>query len=62
MDRYSHSPTTIVLTPLPRGPFLEVGGFSKGYESVLPNLRHPEDEFFSAGADIRVSRKTGILL
>ena len=36
MDRYSHSPTTIVLTPLPRGPFLEVGGFSKGYESVLP--------------------------
>ena len=37
MDRYSHSPTTIVLTPLPRGPFLEVGGFSKGYESVLPN-------------------------
>jgi hypothetical protein len=25
-----------VLTPLPRGPFLELGGFSKGYESVLP--------------------------
>jgi len=36
MDRYSHSPTAIVLTPLPRGPFLELGGFSKGYESVLP--------------------------
>jgi lysophospholipase L1-like esterase len=25
-----------VLTPLPRGPFLELGGFSKGNESVLP--------------------------
>jgi hypothetical protein len=37
MDRYSHSPTAIILTPLPRGPFLELGGFSKGYESVLPS-------------------------
>ena len=37
MDRYLHSPTTIVLTPIPRGPFLELGGFSKGYESVLPS-------------------------
>ena len=37
MDRYLHSPTAIVLTPLPRGPFLELGGFSRGYESVLPN-------------------------
>lgn len=36
IDRYSNSPTAIVLTPLPRGPFLELGGFSKGYESVLP--------------------------
>jgi hypothetical protein len=36
MNRYSNSPTAIVLTPLPRGPFLELGGFSKGYESVLP--------------------------
>ena len=36
IDRYSDSPTAIVLTPLPRGPFLELGGFSKGYESVLP--------------------------
>jgi lysophospholipase L1-like esterase len=25
-----------VLTPLPRGPFLELGGFSKGSETVLP--------------------------
>ena len=37
MNRYSHSPTAIVLTPLPRGPFLELGGFSRGYESVLPS-------------------------
>jgi hypothetical protein len=36
INRYSESPTAIVLTPLPRGPFLELGGFSKGYESVLP--------------------------
>ena len=36
MNRYSDSPTAIVLTPLPRGPFLELGGFSKGNESVLP--------------------------
>jgi hypothetical protein len=35
MDRYSHSRTAIVLTPLPRGPYLELGGFSRGYESVL---------------------------
>ena len=37
MDRYSHSPTAIVLMPLPRGPFLELAGFSRGYESVLPS-------------------------
>ena len=36
VGRYSDSPTAIVLTPLPRGPFLELGGFSKGHESVLP--------------------------
>ena len=36
IDRYSHSPSAIVLTPLPRGPFLELGGLSKGYQSVLP--------------------------
>lgn len=36
ISRYSNSPTAIVLTPLPRGPFLELGGLSKGYESVLP--------------------------
>jgi len=37
INRYSHSPTSIVLSPVPRGPFLELGGFSKGYESVLPS-------------------------
>ena len=36
MDRYSKSPTAIVLTPVPRGPFIELPGFSKGYDSVLP--------------------------
>jgi hypothetical protein len=37
MDRYSQSPTAIVLTPLPRGPYLALGGFSGGHESVLPS-------------------------
>ncbi|MFL6499770.1 MAG: hypothetical protein ACJ8LL_03525 [Candidatus Udaeobacter sp.] len=38
MDRYAQSPTAIVLTPLPRGPFLALGGLSSGSESVLPNF------------------------
>ncbi len=37
MNRYSHSSTAIVLTPLPRGPFLELAGLSRGHESVLPS-------------------------
>jgi hypothetical protein len=37
MSRYSNSPTAIVLTPVPRGPFVELPGFSRGYDSVLPN-------------------------
>jgi len=37
VSRYSQSPTAIVLTPLPRGPFLEIAGFSSAYKSVLPN-------------------------
>jgi hypothetical protein len=37
MDRYSKSPTAIVLTPVPRGPFIELPGFSRGYDSVLPS-------------------------
>jgi hypothetical protein len=36
MNRYSNSPTAIVLTPVPRGPFVELPGFSPGYDSVLP--------------------------
>jgi hypothetical protein len=37
MNRYSNSPTAIVLTPVPRGPFVELPGFSLGYDSVLPS-------------------------
>lgn len=36
MNRYSRSSTAIVLTPVPRGPFLELAGFSGAHESVLP--------------------------
>jgi hypothetical protein len=35
INRYSNSPTAIVLTPVPRGPFIELPGFSKGSDSVL---------------------------
>jgi hypothetical protein len=35
INRYSNSPTAIVLTPLPRGPFIELPGFSSGSDSVL---------------------------
>jgi hypothetical protein len=37
MNRYSNSPTAIVLTPVPRGPFVELPAFTKGYDSVLPS-------------------------
>jgi hypothetical protein len=37
INRYSNSHTAIVLTPIPRGPFVELPGFSKGYDSVLPS-------------------------
>src|SRR5262249_28915276 len=37
MNRYSDSPTSIVLTPVPRGPFVELPGFSREYDSVLPS-------------------------
>jgi hypothetical protein len=37
MNRYSKSSTAIVLTPVPRGPFVELPGFSHGYDSVLPS-------------------------
>jgi hypothetical protein len=35
INRYSKSSTSIVLTPVPRGPFLELSKFSRGY-TVLP--------------------------
>jgi hypothetical protein len=49
INRYSNSPTAIVLTPLPRGPFLELGGFSKGYESVLPTSVFEKTSFSLPG-------------
>jgi hypothetical protein len=36
LNRYSNSSTAIVLTPVPRGPFAELPGFSKAYHSILP--------------------------
>ena len=62
MNRYSHSPTAIVLTPLPRGPFLELAGFSRGYESVLPSSVIQRTSFFAPGTHVRFSGKTRILL
>src|SRR5207253_10276558 len=37
LNRYSNSSTAIVLTPVPRGPFAELPGFSKAYHSILPS-------------------------
>jgi hypothetical protein len=37
INRYSKSPTAIVLTPVPRGPFVELSTFFRGYASVLPS-------------------------
>jgi hypothetical protein len=37
INRYSNSSTAIVLTPVPRGPFVELPGFSKSSRSVLPS-------------------------
>src|SRR5436190_6398628 len=37
MNRYSKSSTSIVLTPVPRGPFVELPGFYGGYDSILPS-------------------------
>jgi len=37
LNRYSNSSTAIVLTPVPRGPFAELPGFSRPYASILPN-------------------------
>jgi hypothetical protein len=38
VNRYSNSPTAIVLTPVPRGPFRELTGFSMAYHVVLPGV------------------------
>jgi hypothetical protein len=38
-SRYSDSPTAIVLTPVPRGPFLKIAGLATESESVLPTTR-----------------------
>src|SRR4030095_5864766 len=35
INLYFDSPTAIVLMPVPRGPFIELPGFSKGFDSVL---------------------------
>ena len=37
MNRYSNSPTAIVLMPVPRGPFVGLPGFYRGYDSILPS-------------------------
>jgi hypothetical protein len=37
LNRYSNSSTALVLTPVPRGPFAELPGFSKAYQSILPS-------------------------
>ena len=37
-NRYSTSPTAIVLTPVPRGPFRELTGFSMAYHTFFPRL------------------------
>jgi hypothetical protein len=38
LNRYSKSSTAIVLTPVPRGPFRELTGFSIAYHTFFPHL------------------------
>jgi hypothetical protein len=38
LNRYSKSPTAIVFTPVPRGPFRELTGFSMAYHTFFPHL------------------------
>src|SRR6266496_700008 len=38
LNRYSKSSTAIVLTPVPRGPFVDLPAFSMAYHSVLPSV------------------------
>ena len=62
MNRYSNRPTAIVLTPVPRAPFVELAGFCRGYDSILPSSVFSEKQFFAAGTHFRFSGKTRILL
>jgi hypothetical protein len=38
INRYSNSSTAIVLTPVPRGPFVELPGFSMAYHAPVPSV------------------------
>jgi hypothetical protein len=38
LSRYSKTPTAIVLTPVPRGPFLELPGFSVARNAAFPKV------------------------
>src|SRR5881392_591508 len=38
LNRYSKSSTAIVLTPVPRGPFVDLPAFSMAYHSVFPSV------------------------
>jgi hypothetical protein len=38
LNRYSNSPTAIVLTPVPRGPFGGLAGFPVTYQAVFPGV------------------------
>src|SRR5437016_6872234 len=38
LNRYSKSSSAIVLTPVPRGPFVDLPAFSMAYHSVLPSV------------------------
>ena len=61
INRYSKSSTSIVLTPVPRGPFLELSKFSRGY-TVLPGSVIQRATFPVPGTHVRFSGQTGILL
>jgi len=39
LTRYSKSPTAIVLTPVPRGPFVELPGFSMARNAAFPKVK-----------------------
>jgi hypothetical protein len=39
LNRYSNSPTAIVLTPVPCGPFVKLPGFAEANRSVLPSVK-----------------------